>query len=453
MTGTTCQGCGQRFSDNGYSKHISTSTNPACQNLHGRIDHTYAPPSSGSLFKRLYGRPQETDTLAIDPTQDYFGSHLEMEIDEAPSFPLNDDGISSPRAQLAANLISHLIHAGGEGEGEWFREVSDEESSDVDELEIAAERAEMENCWEPDLPNSFGDDSCSSRSPSPDAMTSLDDETFDAPSPEALLSGDELEDDTPKLSACHQAEKSLQNAPYIKFFPDPHTGAPIPGPSSRPENEVYLQKLCSTQWTSDENTWAPFKSEMDWRIVKWAKLRGPSSTALTELLSIPNLVEKLDLSFKSANELNKIIDMSLPARPAFKVKSVIVHGEAFEVYFRDVLDCIKTLYSEPDFAPYMKYAPERHDIDERCQSCMFHNIHTGEWWWWRQKALDKQKKGGTIIPLIFSMDKTLVTNFRGESAYPLYLTLGNILKECHRVSSLTPILCAMWLSYHIFYYV
>ncbi|THU97914.1 hypothetical protein K435DRAFT_886886 [Dendrothele bispora CBS 962.96] len=266
-------------------------------------------------------------------------------------------------------------------------------------------------------------------------MTSLDDETFDAPSPEALLSGDELEDDTPKLSACHQAEKSLQNAPYIKFFPDPHTGAPIPGPSSRPENEVYLQKLCSTQWTSDENTWAPFKSEMDWRIVKWAKLRGPSSTALTELLSIPNLVEKLDLSFKSANELNKIINTSLPARPTFKVESVVVHGEAFEVYFRDIVECVKTLYSEPDFAPYMKYAPERHYTDEQCQCRMFHDRHTGEWWWSRQRALDKQKKGGTIIPLIFSTDKTLVTNFRGKSAYPLYLTLGNIPKEIRRKPS------------------
>jgi hypothetical protein len=41
--------------------------------------------------------------------------------------------------------------------------------------------------------------------------------------------------------------------------------------------------------------------------------------------------------------------------------------------------------------------------------------------------------GATIAPLILSSDKTLLSNFRGDnSAWPVYLTIGNIGKETRR---------------------
>ncbi|KAL0570382.1 hypothetical protein V5O48_011572 [Marasmius crinis-equi] len=85
----------------------------------------------------------------------------------------------------------------------------------------------------------------------------------------------------------------------------------------------------------------------------------------------------------------------------------------------------------------MKYALERHWTDMWKSSRMYHDMHTREWWWLRQKAVDEQcGSGSTIVPLIFSTDKMLVTSFRGKSAYPIYLTLGNIPKEiCWKPSS------------------
>ncbi|KAG5640513.1 hypothetical protein DXG03_008233 [Asterophora parasitica] len=62
------------------------------------------------------------------------------------------------------------------------------------------------------------------------------------------------------------------------------------------------------------NIYAPFSSQLEWEIVKWAKLCGASSTAFTELMSIQGVVDRLGLSFKNTNELNKIVD-SLPGRP------------------------------------------------------------------------------------------------------------------------------------------
>ncbi len=36
-----------------------------------------------------------------------------------------------------------------------------------------------------------------------------------------------------------------------------------------------------------------------------------------------------------------------------------------------------------------------------------------------------------IIPLIISSDKTQLTIFRGKTAYPIYMGIGNILKDIH----------------------
>ena len=43
--------------------------------------------------------------------------------------------------------------------------------------------------------------------------------------------------------------------------------------------------------------------------------------------------------------------------------------------------------------------------------------------------LDKDKPSATIVPVIISTDKTLLTLFRNKQAYPMYLTIGNIPKE------------------------
>ena len=55
----------------------------------------------------------------------------------------------------------------------------------------------------------------------------------------------------------------------------------------------------------------------------------------------------------------------------------------------------------------------------------------------KQKAVEKvtRKKGITIIPIIISSDKTQLTTLRNKSAYPVYITLGNIPKHIRRKPS------------------
>jgi hypothetical protein len=73
-------------------------------------------------------------------------------------------------------------------------------------------------------------------------------------------------------------------APFIERF---HmgaavsaAGAPIPDlGQSVPSYEALRNNL------GPENMWYPFQSQRDWDFAQWAKNRGPSSTAVTELLA------------------------------------------------------------------------------------------------------------------------------------------------------------------------
>ncbi|KAH7905921.1 hypothetical protein BJ138DRAFT_1017013, partial [Hygrophoropsis aurantiaca] len=218
--------------------------------------------------------------------------------------------------------------------------------------------------------------------------------------------------------------------PYITTYPNPLAGAPI-----------HMSDRCTYQSYSEhfparDNIWAPFTSQIDYEVARWAKLRGSGSTAFTDLLKIDGVCDLLKLSYRNSGELNKIIDNNLPGRrPRFQRQEIIVAGEPFDVYFRDAVECVKALFSDPELARYLVFTPERQYEDPDKTKRMYHDMHTGKWWWNTQKKLDKEKQGGTIIPIILSSDKTQVTMFRNKSAYPIYMTIGNIPKDIRRKPS------------------
>ncbi|KAF5312199.1 hypothetical protein D9619_003824 [Psilocybe cf. subviscida] len=159
---------------------------------------------------------------------------------------------------------------------------------------------------------------------------------------------------------------------------------------------------------SEANPWAPFSSEREYRFSEWAKLRGPGSAAVSELLAIPGIIETLELSYKNANELNKIIDEHLPAsRPRFQRHKILMGGEVCNVFFRNILECIKALYGDPELAQYMMFALERHYTDEN-MTCT-----------WPSGGRQHKRR----------------SRRRHLSAYPVYLTIGNIPKEICRKPS------------------
>ncbi|KIK34139.1 hypothetical protein CY34DRAFT_26919 [Suillus luteus UH-Slu-Lm8-n1] len=148
----------------------------------------------------------------------------------------------------------------------------------------------------------------------------------------------------------------------------------------------------------DSGVWVPFTSHIDYEVARWAKLRGQGSTAFSDLLNIEGVCKHLGISYQNSRTLNNIIDSKIPAhRPHFKRQEILVAGEAFDVYFWDILQCVKALYGDPELAPYLP--------------------------------------GATIIPILLSSDKTQVTMFRNKAAYPIYMTIGNLPKEIRRQPS------------------
>ncbi|KAG1737132.1 uncharacterized protein EDB91DRAFT_1237953 [Suillus paluster] len=210
-----------------------------------------------------------------------------------------------------------------------------------------------------------------------------------------------------------QAHVQGKHGCVVVPYPDPRAGQKIT--CCRAANAEYEAHLAN----EEENLYHPFAFKMEWEVARWAKLRGLSSMALSDLLAIEGVSECLSLSFKNANELNAIVDHGLPTgRPKFKPEQIVVAGEAFDVYYCDVIKCVKSLYGDLDFAKYLAFAPERHYSDEDETIRLFHDMHTGKWWWDTQKKLDQHSPGGTIIPIIISSDKTQVTLFRNKSIYP-----------------------------------
>ena len=59
----------------------------------------------------------------------------------------------------------------------------------------------------------------------------------------------------------------------------------------------------------------------------------------------------------------------------------MIGSEVCEVYFRDVIPCIRALFGDPKFAPYLAFVPEKHYTSEDEDICMYHDMHTGRWWW------------------------------------------------------------------------
>ncbi len=69
---------------------------------------------------------------------------------------------------------------------------------------------------------------------------------------------------------------------FIDRFPHGHPGAPVSGIGQASIFEATCNGL-------GDSIWAPFRSQCDWEIARWAKMRGPTSTAVTELLAIPEV--------------------------------------------------------------------------------------------------------------------------------------------------------------------
>ncbi|KAL1711487.1 hypothetical protein EV715DRAFT_278453 [Schizophyllum commune] len=428
-----CPGCGKKVKATGLSEHIRKTTNAVCiayhedlasRTLSARISSSLASrtaspspsPSTANVYDSSDPRdrqPIETDAagdaLGDYDTTDFPGledvSHhtIAMDID-------GEEGSLLPDAHPSAD-IEVDFDADSEDGDDAATHASDAE---LDELD--AVNAELEEDIEPDRPLGMEEDHDDGEH---DGGSALDDES-DVTTGSAAGERD-------------HAEQGLRQRPFIVQYPGGMAGRPMRAGDTAP-HQAYARHFTGMDGT-ESDPYGAFGHRLAWEVARWAKMRGPSSTAFTELMQIDGVVEKLELPFRNSAELNRLIDDDLPGRPAFTRKQIELDGEVYDLYFRDILECVKALIGDLDFCPVLQFVPEKHYTDSSRSQRLYHDMHTGRWWWDTQKQVEARRPGATIIPIILSSDKTQLTLFRNKNAYPLYMTIGNIPKEIRRKPS------------------
>jgi len=139
------------------------------------------------------------------------------------------------------------------------------------------------------------------------AMTTPDqpaiDESLDMPDAEQLPNDMEAGNTETMPNAPEQLPNDMEAGNteamltvVIDHFPSASAGAPIPGvPRGNP---VYEPQ----QGADGDSIWSPFMSQCDWLFARWAKMRGPTSSAVTELLAIPEVRTSPHLIFALLNQ-------------------------------------------------------------------------------------------------------------------------------------------------------
>ncbi|KAH9951170.1 hypothetical protein B0H21DRAFT_685589 [Amylocystis lapponica] len=188
--------------------------------------------------------------------------------------------------------------------------------------------------------------------------------------------------------------------------------------------------------------YAPFADEEEWGLAEWL-IQNIGQTRTDEFLKLPITRNRTQPSFHNNRAFLKKID-ELPTGPGWSCKKVSVKGnkagedgdvlgEEVDLWMRDAVECIKELLGNPLFRESLVYKPEQAYKDQAGLHRIFDEMWTADWWWDMQKKLPA---GAVIAPVILASDKTRLSQFRGDkSAWPVYLTIGNISKEKQRQAS------------------
>lgn len=190
--------------------------------------------------------------IAIRDTQENFGDLTDLEMDDSD----NETAKLSECDALGTYDDVNFDGDGSEAEGPNFDSEDEEDEWGVglgDDED--AENGAQEGGWEPPAPEGFGDE----------AMDQEEDQ-------------DENEREREEVSPERDVPLIDKGArPFVVNYPDPRAGAPTMDERGRSGWEHYRNELDGGD---------PWVSKLDWDFARWAMLRGPGATALTELLKL-----------------------------------------------------------------------------------------------------------------------------------------------------------------------
>ncbi|KAI0722800.1 hypothetical protein C8Q76DRAFT_793807 [Earliella scabrosa] len=176
---------------------------------------------------------------------------------------------------------------------------------------------------------------------------------------------------------------------------------------------TYFEAHRAAQQARNEHPHTPFADEDEWGLVQWLTTRT-TQTGVDEWCKLPITRKRTKPSFK-----NKV------AGPNGQFLT-----EELEIWRRCPVGLSRELIGNAGFHGHVSYRPVR---VTKGGVRYYGEMNTGDWWWDIQGKLPPE---ATVAPLLIASDKTQLTVLRGDkSAWPVYLSIGNIDKDVRRKPS------------------
>jgi len=310
MKDSKCQGCGSLFTCHGLAQHLAKTHRVRCHTVHLASQpqsvfrsHPYEQPllpltANSTLLglpDRFFGRGQPSghggtpsDSPAVPPLGEetvttgdmddcklqlhqsgpYTNPAIAMGADDA-SNSANDqannttygDSMPDTTNMTDTNVFESITQTQPSG----FLDM-DSTASDPEDISSAESESPPENLSDPE-------DILSAKSESPPENLS---------DPEDILSAkSESAPENPR-NLLEPSSADTHSQLVAEHFPYGKPGAPINGMQG---SSIYK----SSQDALGGAVWSPFQLQCDWDIAYWAKMNRPSCSALTDLLSVPNV--------------------------------------------------------------------------------------------------------------------------------------------------------------------
>ncbi|KAG6372042.1 hypothetical protein JVT61DRAFT_8748 [Boletus reticuloceps] len=194
------------------------------------------------------------------------------------------------------------------------------------------------------------------------------------------------------------------------------------------KGETLLDRLKGNQYERRrENVpYYPFQDEGEWDLAKFLALNLTKSQ-ISQFLKLKWFEQRPRPSFNTVDKLFGWL-ASLPQGTQWQSSSITFNGfkttHPIRFLYRNTLDVVQELFSNPMFARYMTYDPH---VVMKGEDREYSEFFTGT------RAYDIQNQlppGATIIPIILASDKTPVTRQTGGlQMHPVFMTIGNIQSD------------------------
>ncbi|KAG1861774.1 hypothetical protein DFJ58DRAFT_871731 [Suillus subalutaceus] len=181
------------------------------------------------------------------------------------------------------------------------------------------------------------------------------------------------------------------------------------------------------------NTYYPFHDEGEWELGRFL-VENLTQTQIDKFLKLKWFHTRPRPSFTSKDQLLDWVD-ALPSFVPWKVSNIEFTGYKttypVQLIWRDALEVIKQLFSDPVFANHITFQP--HVVNTRGQR-EYGDYMSADMAW---KIQDHLPVGTTQVPIILGSDKTPVTRITGGfEMHPLFITIGNLDSEVRSKATL-----------------